>query len=141
VSSRSARPTSFAKTPPRVLVVDDDAAIRRMVERVLGTLGCVVIGAEDGAEARKICAERPDVQLGIVDITLPDADGQVLVGELRDLLGDKAPPFILFSGRPPDGPAPEGVVAILPKPVGIGELLAVVKRAIPPRSRTGRRSR
>ena len=110
-----------------------------MVERVLDTLGCVVVGAIDGAQARVIAAPRPILHLGIVDLTLPEVDGEALVGELRDLLGEQAPPFVLFSGRATSGPPPDGVVAFLSKPVGMGELLLVVKRAIHPRTKTSRR--
>lgn len=128
--SRSQRPTAFGKAPPLVLVVDDDPAIRRFVERMLDQLGCTVIGAESGAEARAICAQRPLIRLAIVDLTLPDADGQALVGEMRRLLADAAPPFILFTGRAAPERLPAGVVAVLRKPIGMHDFTSAVKKAI-----------
>ncbi len=66
-----------------ILVVDDDAAVRGLVVRILRSWGHVVIG-EAGSVAEALhCAAtmRPDIVL--VDIGLPDGDGFALTRELR----------------------------------------------------------
>ena len=66
----------------KIMVVDDNAATRRMVKNALARHGYQVLEAPDGATARLLMArERPRVVLQ--DLMLPDADGFALVGELR----------------------------------------------------------
>ncbi len=58
----------------RIMVVDDDKDIRRLVESILGKEGFVTVGAESGADAlKKIQNSKPD--LIILDLQLPDKDG------------------------------------------------------------------
>ena len=68
----------------KVMVVDENATIRRMVKTALSEHGYDVIEAADGASARTLMTtERPQVVLQ--DLVLPDTDGFTLVGELRKL--------------------------------------------------------
>jgi CheY-like chemotaxis protein len=67
----------------RILVVDDDAAVRGLIARILTSWGDVVVG-EAGSVAEALAsaeALRPDVAL--VDIGLPDGDGFALTRQLR----------------------------------------------------------
>jgi two-component system alkaline phosphatase synthesis response regulator PhoP len=58
----------------RIMVVDDDRDIRRLVESILAKEGFVTIGAESGADAlKKVENSKPD--LIILDLQLPDKDG------------------------------------------------------------------
>jgi CheY-like chemotaxis protein len=78
-----------------ILVVDDDAAVRGLVVRILRSWGHVVIG-EAGSVAEALrCAEtlRPDTVL--VDIGLPDGDGFSLTSELRTRF--RVPCVVVFS--------------------------------------------
>ena len=66
-----------------ILVVDDDAAVRRLIVRILRSAGHVVVG-EAGSVADALDraeALRPDIAL--VDIGLPDGDGFSLTRQLR----------------------------------------------------------
>lgn len=140
VAGRSQRPTVFAKALPRVLLVDDDPDVGRVVERMVRTLGCTVVVAESGEAARALVAGAvPD--LAIVDLTLPDIDGFSLVEELAAALGDRTPPIIILSGRGDPRPAPAAVIAMLMKPVPMKELVATVKSAIAPTGRSQVRPR
>lgn len=66
------------------MVVDDNSATRRMVRNALARNGHHVIEAADGKTARELMrSECP--RLVLQDLTLPDADGYRLVGELRDI--------------------------------------------------------
>ena len=66
----------------KIMVVDDNAATRRMVRNALVRNGHDVIEAADGASALALMrSEQPRVVLQ--DLMLPDADGFELVGKLR----------------------------------------------------------
>jgi DNA-binding NarL/FixJ family response regulator len=68
-----------------VLVVDDDAAFRRLAQRLLAGVGLAVVGeAETAAAAIAVVGSlKPDAVL--VDVGLPDADGISLAGQLAAL--------------------------------------------------------
>ena len=69
-------------TPPRVLVVDDNALNIELVAAVLGAAGFEVDAAPDAeAAVRRIEAARPDLIL--MDIQLPDVDGMALTRRLK----------------------------------------------------------
>jgi CheY-like chemotaxis protein len=75
------------RVPCSVLVVDDDAAFRRLATRVLTGWGHVVVG-EAGTVAEALeCAARVRPQAALVDIGLPDGDGFALAERLA------APPW------------------------------------------------
>ncbi len=82
--------------PRDVLVIDDDPWIRMLIERLLGARGYRVRAVEDGAGAR--AAIRGFIGVVVLDVNLPDADGSVLLKELRVLAPDA--PIILLTGRP-----------------------------------------
>lgn len=78
-----------------VLVVEDHADTRAMVEEVLTRVGCRVISAADGRSARRLLDEEP-IDLVILDLNLPDVDGiQLLV----DVAATRKLPVIITSGR------------------------------------------
>lgn len=66
-----------------ILVVDDDAAVRGLIVRILKSRGYVVVGEAGSVADALTCADalRPDVAL--VDIGLPDGDGFSLTRQLR----------------------------------------------------------
>jgi DNA-binding NtrC family response regulator len=66
----------------RILVVDDDAVVRRMLTETLGRAGYVVTAASSTAEALRVVADE-EPALAIVDLVLPDGDGIELLGQLR----------------------------------------------------------
>lgn len=65
-----------------ILVVDDDAAIRRLLRNTLERGGYTVIEAADGASALRAAAESPPAAI-LLDLGLPDRDGLSLVPLLR----------------------------------------------------------
>lgn len=72
--------------PAKVLVVDDDAAIRRLLRNTLLRANYAVVEAEDAKGAlRQAAVERPGAVL--LDLGLPDRDGLSLIPQLR-ALGD-----------------------------------------------------
>jgi len=80
-----------------VLVVDDEAPVRRTVNRVLEVLGCQVLLAEDGTVAVEKVRNYPGaIDLVILDLTMPILDGVETLHELRRMRPDL--PVILMSG-------------------------------------------
>lgn len=136
MEARNARPTAFGKSPPRVLVVDDDPALGRMVRRALEIIGCVVVTVASGREARACCEASPLWELVLLDLTLPDETGESLVVAIRDLLDATRPVLIVMTGRDVQvHELPPGVAEVLHKPFSIRALLNTVKRAIIDRRR------
>jgi two-component system KDP operon response regulator KdpE len=117
----------MAELRARVLIVEDEAAIRRFVRLALEAEGHEVFEAE-GCRRGLIEAgtRRPD--LLVVDLGLPDGDGVDLICELR---GWSAVPVIVLSARTGEGDKiaalDAGADDYLVKPFGAGELLARVR--------------
>ena len=65
-----------------ILVVDDEAGIRLTLKLILEREGYEVAAAATGGEALEAAAERP-IQVALVDVMLPDADGTRLIAALR----------------------------------------------------------
>ena len=100
-----------------ILVVDDDAAVRGLVVRILRSWGHVVIG-EAGTVAEALhCAATLRPHTVLVDISLPDGDGFTLTHELRTRF--RVPRVVIFSSdadRANVAAAERaGAVAFLPK--------------------------
>lgn len=66
-----------------VLVVEDDPAVRRLIQELLGRRGYTVLTAGTGAEAIRACGENA-VDLLLVDLNLPDIGGRELAQQLSD---------------------------------------------------------
>ncbi len=79
-----------------ILVVDDDASLRRATRRVLERQGYVVLEAGDGAEALQVFrCNRRTVALIVSDISMPGMSGRDLLDAIRL---DSVVPFLLASG-------------------------------------------
>ena len=109
----------------KVLVVDDEQAVRESLRRSLKFNGYDVILAEDGIQALDmIRTERPD--LTILDVMMPRLDGLGVCRELRSTGYDR--PILMLTAR--DGVAERvagldaGADDYLPKPFALEELLA-----------------
>lgn len=77
----------------RLLIVEDEAAIRSQLAEFLGGQGFAVDVAEDGKEGLYFATEY-DYDLAIIDIGLPEIDGIALINKLRDA-GKRYPVLIL----------------------------------------------
>jgi DNA-binding response OmpR family regulator len=79
-----------------ILVVDDDAPIRRMLERTLAAEGYAVESAADGGDAL-VSVERSTPDLILLDVTMPGVDGLAVCRRLRDK--GLATPVLLLTAR------------------------------------------
>ncbi len=108
----------------RVLVVDDERAIRRFLRTSLAANGYVVFEATNGAEALEaVVRDRPDVM--ILDLGLPDMDGIQVTARLREW---SPMPIVVLSVRDQEADKiaalDAGADDYLTKPFGVGELMA-----------------
>ncbi len=108
----------------RILVIDDERAIRRFLSAALHAHGCVIFEAETGGEGLASAAEnRPDIIF--LDLFLPDMDGIEVTRRLREW---SDVPIIVLSVRDQEKDKIEALDAgaddYLTKPFGMGELMA-----------------
>jgi two-component system, OmpR family, KDP operon response regulator KdpE len=120
----------MTESGPRVLVVDDEPAIRRFLRTVLTAHGYSVFEAKDGNEAiSEVVAQRPDVV--VLDLGLPDMDGVQVTRMLREWT---ALPILILSVRDREeskiAALDAGADDYLTKPFGSGELLARLRAAL-----------
>jgi two-component system response regulator MprA len=117
-------PTSSPETP-RVLVVDDDRAVRESLRRSLEFNGYAVALAGDGAEALASIAGQPPDAL-VIDVMMPRLDGIETTRALRSAGNDL--PILVLTARDSVGDRVEGLDAgaddYLTKPFALEELLA-----------------
>jgi CheY-like chemotaxis protein len=85
---------SDAPAPPRrpgsrILVVDDERAVRRALQRVLERDGHVVTLAECGKEAVDLYAQRwRELDVVVLDVMMPDVDGREVFRRMREVNPD-----------------------------------------------------
>lgn len=114
-----------------ILIVDDDAEIRKLEKIILDKEGFTVIEAEDGASALEIAkAKMPD--LIISDVMMENVNGFMLYEFLRDDPKTEKIPMILVTGKAHTAGAwkMDPHIEYLQKPVAPHDLLAAVKKRI-----------
>ena len=119
----------------RILLVDDDAGIRDLLEAVLTEAGFEVIAAADGDEALRLWRKLNGADLAIVDMLMPHKDGIETIIELKT--HSPAVPIIAMSGGGRNmgldilGNAKTlGAVLTLEKPFHTKEMLELVTKAL-----------
>jgi two-component system KDP operon response regulator KdpE len=118
----------------RILVIDDDPQIRRMLRRGLEGEGHEVLEARNGREGLRL-HHAAHAEIVITDILMPDQDGVEVLLALRTEV--PRPKVIAMSGGDRLGhvtslesAAPLGAFATLRKPFELGTMLAAVRGAL-----------
>jgi two-component system response regulator MprA len=113
----------------RILVVDDERAVRESLRRALELQGYEVDLASDGAEALAKLADNGHVDAVVLDILMPGVDGLEVCRQLRR--GGSAVPVLMLTARDAVGDRVEGLDAgaddYVVKPFALEELLARIR--------------
>ncbi len=122
----------------RVLIIDDDAKLQKLLKKYLESYGCIILSLMSGADALStIEKELPDII--ILDIVLPETDGLSILSDIRK---SYTTPVIMLSAK---GDETDRIIGLemgaddyLPKPFNPRELLARMKAVL--RRQEGRKA-
>lgn len=111
-----------------VVIADDDADIRVLVERRLARRGWEIVAAADGTEALELVRRHGPAAV-VLDSTMPGMTGEEVIGAMRADPATAAIPAILLSAREPGEDDDPADVRIL-KPFDIDALDAALHRLV-----------
>lgn len=116
-----------------ILLADDDHAVRRMTEEVLGSMGYTVITATDGQDAvTKFSQNRDRVELVVLDIIMPVMNGCEACEQIKKIRPDMT--CIFMSGYPADFISAKGELAmdaeVIEKPFSPWVLVKKIQEAL-----------
>ena len=116
----------------KVLVVDDEPALRQIFAKWLETMGCLQVKTAEDGEAALGVLQVESFDLLISDVRMPRMDGITLVRKLGEV--DRSIPSIIFVSGFGDVDEREmygqGVEAFLAKPLRMDELMDVIRKAL-----------
>jgi two-component system KDP operon response regulator KdpE len=116
--------------PIKVLVIDDEPPIRKLLRMGLSAQGYEILEASNGKNALEGLAQHPD--LVVLDLGLPDIGGLELLRTIR--ARDERVPIVVLSSRGDEGAKVEaldhGADDYVTKPFGMDELLARMRAAL-----------
>jgi two-component system KDP operon response regulator KdpE len=116
--------------PLKVLVVDDEPPIRKLLRMGLSTQGYEIVEAGNGKAALELLEQKPD--LVILDLGLPDIQGHELLRTMR--ARNEAIPIVVLSSRGDEAGKVQaldlGADDYVTKPFGLDELLARMRAAL-----------
>jgi PAS domain S-box-containing protein len=122
--------------PLRILLVDDHATNRKVVQLILGTVGVETMSAENGAEAVAAFETNP-FDLVLMDLQMPVMDGLTAIRHIRRCEaargGRRTPILVLSANTMPehlDGSNAAGADGHLAKPITAPVLLAALEEAL-----------
>ena len=115
----------------RVLLIEDDPDIRRLIAGALRDVGLDVVAAMDGAQALRTALARKPAAV-VLDLGLPDFDGAEFVARWRERRPDAGDvPIVIVSARP-DRREVGGLLGarrVFGKPFEVDELVGAVEQA------------
>jgi len=122
-------PTPVRSVKRKILLVDDEHAIRKMLTRLLTGEDYDVVSAANGAEALEL-ASRGDFDLALLDLNMPGLDGW----DTYEQLTAKKPllPVIVITARPNQRftALAAGTGALMEKPLDLNKLFATIRELL-----------
>jgi two-component system cell cycle sensor histidine kinase/response regulator CckA len=143
-SVRVVLPAAASVRGGRVLVVDDEAPVRALLAKILQANSFEVLDVGDGAEAVELCRSRDDVEVMLLDLTMPGLSGEETLRTMTAIRPHLE--VIIMTGYPRSEAerrlAGHPFEGFLHKPFTTGEVLAEVQAACGRgRSRSGQAGR
>jgi CheY-like chemotaxis protein len=115
----------------KVLIVDDDMRNIFALSTVLEEHDMVIVSADNGRDAIRILQTEPDVDIVLMDIMMPEMDGNDTMREIRKIPQLKKLPIIAVTAKAMKGDREKCIEAgawdYLSKPVDPEQLLAVLR--------------
>ena len=123
--------------PGTLLLVDDEADVRQIAGEILERAGFTCLAAAEGRQGLRLLAEHPEIDLVILDLTMPCMNGRETFDEIRRRFREL--PIILTSGFSADDAArrfaDRDVAGFLPKPFEASQLLSLASEVLAARRR------
>ena len=120
----------MSASPLKILVIDDEPPIRKLLRMGLTTQGYEILEAQNGRKSLELLAQKPD--LVILDLGLPDMEGQELLRMIRARNGRV--PIVVLSSRGDEAGKVQaldlGADDYVTKPFGMDELHARMRAAL-----------
>lgn len=122
----------------KIMIVDDDRALRMTLEEVLTEEGRDVVSAKDGYQAIQIASETR-IALILMDVQMPGINGVDAFMEIKKILPECT--VVIMTGHAVgaliEKALSEGVKTVLSKPVSIERLLGIVEEVVPAATSSG----
>lgn len=115
---------------PRVLLVEDEPLVRRVVARVIGQIAEKVEVAEDGDAALGLIDRGPPFDVVVLDLSMPGMPGRVVLQEIKRRKPDL--PVVIMSGNVGTRDGLDGAAAVIEKPISPSELSRVIAGVLNP---------
>jgi DNA-binding response OmpR family regulator len=116
----------------KVLLVEDDEAVRQLVRVTLEMNEYDVVEAKDGLEGLLLLEmHRPDAV--VLDLMMPDVGGERMLAQLRASPETKGTPVVIITGKPEVAPEVIGLVGrenFFPKPFDPDAVVARLKAMV-----------
>ena len=120
----------MSAAPPKVLVIDDEPPIRKLLRMGLTAQGYEILEASNGKKSLELLVQKPD--LVILDLGLPDIQGLELLRMIR--ARNESVPIVVLSSRGDEAGKVQaldlGADDYVTKPFGMDELLARMRAAL-----------
>ena len=126
-----------ATAASRVLIVEDDGAVRGFLSRALESGGYVPVSVRTGEEALAILRAGPQVAAALIDGILPDMHGMRLAQAILDTPGAERVAICFVTGAIREPAAAVAGVGALSKPLRLAALLAALDQLMSWRDQGG----
>jgi two-component system, cell cycle sensor histidine kinase and response regulator CckA len=126
-------PTDAAKKSYRVLVVDDEATLRALLIKMLDNAGMQTLSAADGEHALSMIEQHPELDLVLLDLSMPGLDGVEVYARILSLRPKLK--VVLMSGYQADSvvsrlPAGVPLPPFIHKPFRVSEMLSLAQQIL-----------